>query len=128
MFGPDSTDLLLGVLIRFRQDKVAFMGDIESIFYQVRVAEEHCSFLRFLWWENDDLEKSPVFYKMLVHIFGGTSSPACSTYALKRSFIDFQVKNNEKVEDNLKKGFYVDDLLQSGLNVEKIKVLVKEAI
>ena len=65
---------------------------------------------------------------MLVHIFGGTSSPACSTYALKRSFIDFQVKNNEKVEDNLKKGFYVDDLLQSGLNVEKIKVLVKEAI
>ena len=65
---------------------------------------------------------------MLVHIFGGTSSPACSTYALKRSFIDFQVKSNEKVEDNLKKGFYVDDLLQSGLNVEKIKVLVKEAI
>ena len=65
---------------------------------------------------------------MLVHIFGGTSSPACSTYALKRSFIDFQVKNNEKVEDNLKKGFYVDDLLQSGLNVEKIKVLVKEAL
>ena len=65
---------------------------------------------------------------MLVHIFGGTSSPACSTYALKRSFIDFQVKNNEKVEDNLQKGFYVDDLLQSGLNVEKIKVLVKEAI
>ena len=65
---------------------------------------------------------------MLVHIFGGTSSPACSTYALKRSFIGFQVKNNEKVEDNLKKGFYVDDLLQSGLNVEKIKVLVKEAI
>ena len=26
MFGPDSTNLLLGVLIRFRQDKVVFMG------------------------------------------------------------------------------------------------------
>ena len=29
MSGPNSTNLLLGVLIRFRQDKVAFMGDIE---------------------------------------------------------------------------------------------------
>ena len=128
MFGPDSTDLLLGVLIRFRQDKVAFMGDIESIFYQVRVAEEHCSFLRFLWWENDDLEKPPADFEMLVHIFGGTSSPACSTYTLKRSFIDYEVKNNKDVEENLKEGFYVDDLLQSVHNVEKAKVLVKEAI
>ena len=65
---------------------------------------------------------------MLVHIFGGTSSPACSTYALKRSFIDYEVKNNKDVEENLKEGFYVDDLLQSVHNVEKAKVLVKEAI
>ena len=91
------------------------------------MAEEHCSFLRFLWWEND-LEKPPAVYEMLVHIFEGISSPACSTYALKRSFIDYQVKNNKKVEDNLEKGFYVDDLLQSVLNVEKVKGLVKEAI
>ena len=48
MSGPDLTNLLLGVLIRFRQDKVAFMRDKESMFYQVRIAEEHCSFLRFL--------------------------------------------------------------------------------
>ena len=46
------------------------MGDIESMFYQVRVAEEHCSFLRFLWWENYDLGKPPVDFEMLVHIFG----------------------------------------------------------
>ena len=127
MSSPDLTNLLLGVLIRFRQDKVAFMGDIGSMFYQVRVAEKHCSFLRFLWWE-DDLEKPPVDYEILVHIFGGTSSPACSTYALKRSFIDYEVKNNKEVEENLKKSFYVDDLLQSVHNMEKAKVLVKEAI
>ena len=54
------------------------MGDIESMFYQVRVAEEHCSFLRFLWWENYDLGKPPVDFEMLVHIFGVTSSPDCS--------------------------------------------------
>ena len=128
MSGPDLTNLLLGVLIRFRQDKVAFMGDIESMFYQVRVAERQRSFLSFLWWENDDLEKPPVNYEMLVHILGVTFSQACSTYALKRSLIDYEVKNNKKVEENLKKSFYADDLLQSVHNVEKAKVLVKEAI
>ena len=128
MPGPDLNNLLIGVLIRFRQEKVAFMGDIEAMFYQVRVPEEHCSFLRFLWWENDDLEKPPVDYEMLVHIFGGTSSPACSSYALKRSFIDYEKENNKEVEENLKKGFYVDDLLQSVQNVEKAKALVKEAM
>ena len=54
--GPDLTNLLLGVLIRFRQDKVVFIGDIEPMFYQVRIAEEHCSLLGFLWWEHHDLE------------------------------------------------------------------------
>ena len=104
---PDLRNLLLGVLMRFRQDKVAFMGDIESTFYQVRVAEEHCSFLRFLLWENDDLEKPPVDFEMLVHILGGISSSAYSTFALKRSFIDYEVKNNKKVEENLEKGFFM---------------------
>ena len=124
---PDLRNLLLGVLMRFRQDEVALMGDIESTFYQVRVAEEHCSFLRLLLRENDDLEKRPVDFEMLVHILGGISSSACSTFALKRPFIDYEVKNNKKVEENLEKGFYENDLLQSVHNVENAKVIVKEA-
>ena len=38
------------------------------------------------------------------------------------------MKNNRKVVENLKKGFYADDFLQSVHNVEKAKVLVKDAI
>ena len=33
--GPDLRNSLVGVLTRFREDKVAVMADIESIFYQV---------------------------------------------------------------------------------------------
>ena len=33
--GPDLTNSLVGVLTRFREDRVAVMADIESIFYQV---------------------------------------------------------------------------------------------
>ena len=55
MSGPDLTNLLLGVQIKFRQDKVAFMGDIDSMCYQFSVVEGHCSSLRFLWWESYEL-------------------------------------------------------------------------
>ena len=46
--GPDLTNTLVGVLTRFRQEQVAFMADIEAMFYQVRVCPGDCDYLRFL--------------------------------------------------------------------------------
>ena len=37
--GPDLTSNLVGVLTRFRQEKYAFMADIEKMFFQVKVRE-----------------------------------------------------------------------------------------
>ena len=54
--GPDLTNTLVGVLIRFRQHPVAVMGDIREMFNQVRVSPlSQRDHLRFLWWPNDDL-------------------------------------------------------------------------
>ena len=47
--GPNLTSSLIGVLLRFRQEPIAFMSDVKSMFYQVKVAEEDKDFLRFLW-------------------------------------------------------------------------------
>ena len=35
--GPDPTNQIVGVLIRFREEQVAFMGNIEAMFYQVQI-------------------------------------------------------------------------------------------
>ena len=46
MSGPDLTNQIIGVLIRFRQEPIAIVADIELMYYQVRVPEKHQNFLR----------------------------------------------------------------------------------
>lgn len=49
MQGPDLTNTLIGALVRFREQPIAMMADIESMFYQVRVPHADQDLLRFLW-------------------------------------------------------------------------------
>ena len=49
--GPDFMNSLVGVLMRFRQDHIALAADIEAMFHQVRVKDDDCDALRFLWWQ-----------------------------------------------------------------------------
>ena len=78
--GPDLTNNLTGVLVRFRREYVAFMCDIEGMFHQVRVNEEQGDLLHFLWLEDGDTTKDPHEYRMTVHLFGATSSPGCANF------------------------------------------------
>ena len=48
--GPSLTNDLSGVLIRFREEEIAFSADIEGMFYQTRVTPSDTDSLRFLWW------------------------------------------------------------------------------
>ena len=46
--GPDLTNQLRGVLLRFRSNKIAFVGEIEAMFYQVQVPDNQRGFSRYL--------------------------------------------------------------------------------
>ena len=85
LVGPDLTNQIIGILIRFRQGRVAFVADIEKMFFQVFVSKEHRSLFRFLLWQDG---KKLIDHEMSVHVSGGTSSPSCSNYVLKRTSID----------------------------------------
>ena len=85
MSGPDLANQIVGVLLRFRKEHVAFMADIKSMFYQVLVPPHQRSLLHYMWWEESNLSKKVVDYQMCTHIFGGTSSPSCSNFALKKA-------------------------------------------
>ena len=111
--GPNLTNNLTGVLCRFRQEPMAFMCDIETMFHQVKVSEEFRDLLRFLWWEDGDLTKEPKEYRMTVHLFGATSSPGCANFALKSTANDFEEEFGASAADFVRKDFYVDDGLKS---------------
>ena len=53
--GPDRTNQLVGVLTRFRQERIGLVSDIESMFHQVLVEPRDCDPLRFFWWPNPNL-------------------------------------------------------------------------
>ena len=109
--GPDLTNSLVGVLTRFREHPIAFMADIEKMFYQVRVREDQWRFLRFLWWPKGDLGGRLHEYQMNVHTFGAISSPSIANYAL-RAIARFDGCSTA-VKETIHKNFYVDDCLKS---------------
>ncbi|XP_050978835.1 uncharacterized protein LOC127173179 [Labeo rohita] len=122
--GPDFTNTLIGVLLRFREEPIAVMADINAMFHQVRVPHKHVNFLRFLWWPNGDAIKEPEECRMCVHLFGAVSSPSCSNYALRRTAEDNALQYSPDVLSTVKTNFYVDDCLKSTVTEEDAVKLI----
>ena len=58
--GPDLNNSLLGVLLRFRKERVAILADIQQMFHCFLVHKKHRNFLRFLWYKDSDVNKEVV--------------------------------------------------------------------
>ena len=125
--GPDLTNSLVGVLLRFRSEPIALMADIKSMFYQVKVSKADIDFLRFLWWPNADYDQEPLDYRMLVHIFGAASSPSCASYALQKTAQD-NTDFDSRVTNTVLKHFYVDDCLTSAPTEKEAVQLVSDLV
>lgn len=111
--GPDLTNALLGVLCRFRKEKIAISCDVEQMFYQFKVCERHRDYLRFLWWPGDNLDEPPIDYRMTVHLFGAKSSPGCANFGLKCAADYAEEECGSQAADFIRNDFYVDDGLTS---------------
>ena len=126
MSGPDLANQIVGVITRFRKEPVAVIGNIGFMFHQVLVPEKDRSLLRFLWWENHDTSRKILDFEMNVHVFGGTLSPSCCNYALKKTALDNESSYHPDVALTLKRNFYVDDLLKSVKDVSTAVKLIQD--
>ena len=54
---PDVVNSLFGVLLHFRMEQVALLGDIEAMLHQVKVEPQHRACLQFMWSPGGDLSE-----------------------------------------------------------------------
>ena len=124
--GPNFLNNLSGVLIRFRKEPVAVIGDIKLMFHQCFVMEQDRRFLRFLWWPAGDTSQKPRVHAMKVHLFGGKSSPSVVNYCMRKIAEDNVEEFSELAIDTLRRSFYMDDMIRSVSTVEEATHLIPE--
>lgn len=123
--GPDSTNSLYGILVRFRLHNIAVTCDIEHMFHCFYVNPLHRSMLRFLWFKDNDPRKEIAEFQMSVHLFGNTCSPAIATYGLRKTAEDGEERFGKAAKEFVRNDFYVDDGITSRESEEEVITLMK---
>ena len=111
--GPDLSNTLLGVLMRFRQYAIALTADIKAMYYQVKVPKAQQDFLRYLWFKDGDPNKAIEHKRMTVHAFGVGSSGPASNFVLKKTATDNLPNVPASIVQIILSNFYIDDCLYS---------------
>ena len=125
--GPDLLQNLVGVMMRFREERIALMADVEQMFHQVRVREDDQPALSFLW-RSLNRDKTPDIYQMQVVIFGAKCSPTLANFALRKTAQE-HVRNDpvsRAAARAVTRNFYMDDFLKSETCTDHAKAMQKE--
>ena len=125
--GPEATNSLVGVLLRFRKEAVAVTCDVQSMFHQFVVPEEQRNLFRFLWCKDGNLDGNVTEYRMTVHLFGATSSPGCANFGFRRLALDHEDRFGAAASF-IRRNFYVDDGLISVPSVGEAVDLMKDTV
>ena len=126
--GPDLINSLLGILLRFRKEPVAFQCDITKMFLQFYVQKHQRDYLRFLWWDNGNTTQPPSHYRMTRHLFGAVSSMGCANIGLKGIATDYEHIYGVDAGDFIRDCFYVDDGLCSVATDEQAHSLIQRSV
>ena len=107
--GPDRyINNLAGVIINFRNGRVAVKGDVKKMYNSVRLVEEDAYMQCFLW-RNLKVEEEPRVFQVLVNNIGVKPAGTIASLALSKS-ADIHAKQFPVTSHQIKKKSYVDDL------------------
>ena len=123
--GPDNyINNLMGLLLRWREEEIAFVGDIKKMFNSVHLHELEIHCHRFLWRELDT-SRTPDIYAMTRVNMGDRPAPAISTEALYQTAIKFQ-EDSPKAAKILQGATYVDDIIDSAPTMYEALLLTQD--
>jgi len=121
MKGPDLLNDLFGVVLRFRENKVVFIGDISKMYHRIRIPEADQHVHRFLW-RNLQTDREPDVYVKTVLTFGDKPAPAMAQIALQKT-ADEAKKDFPEAAQVLKDNNYMDDICNSVCTKEQAREL-----
>ena len=70
MSGPDLTNQIISILLKFRENVVPIMDDKEAMFHQVFTGDQRRNLLTFLWWKNGDISEQHQDYHINLQVSG----------------------------------------------------------
>ncbi len=109
--GPCLIGNLLGVLLRFLEEAVAFAGDISKMFLQIRLPASDCQVHRFLWREMETT-REPTTYALLRVTFGDKPSPDMASFVMLKMAKEHE-NSAPEASKIIERDRYVDDLIHS---------------
>ncbi|KAJ8049254.1 hypothetical protein HOLleu_01926 [Holothuria leucospilota] len=109
--GPDLNNQLIAVLMRFRKERVALVGDIRKMYHSVGITllDQHCH--RFLW-RGMEVERPLKTYCVTSVNFGDKPAATIAICALRRT-AEMSESEFPEAADALKRNVYMDDVLDS---------------
>ena len=81
--GPDLLNSIFGIVLRFRENQVAFSGDISKMYHRILIPYEDQHVHRFLW-RGMEIDRKPDTYVKTVLTFGDKPAPAMAQIALRK--------------------------------------------
>ncbi|KAJ8039805.1 hypothetical protein HOLleu_13921 [Holothuria leucospilota] len=109
--GPDLNNQLIAVLMRFRKERVALVGDIRKMYHSVGITllDQHCH--RFLW-RGMEVERPLKTYCVTSVNFGDKPAATIAICALRKT-AEMSKSEFPEAADTLKRNVYIDDVLDS---------------
>ena len=122
--GPDLLNNILGVLLRFREYEVAFIGDIKKMYHTAatNVLDQHTH--RFLW-RDMETTKEPDIYVIQRVSFGDKPSGAIATVALRKT-AEMGKDQFPEASQVILSNTYMDDIIDSVNNRTKAKQITDD--
>ena len=110
--GPDCySNGILGLLLRWRENKIAVVADIRKMYHSVRLAEDDMHCHRFLWRSFDSKREPDVYVIQRVNM-GDRPAAAIATEALKQTAENCR-SSYPKAAEFVISSSYMDDLIDS---------------
>ena len=123
--GPDLVNNLLGVLIRFRENKVGVAGDVSKMYHTIKLSDLDQHTHRFLW-RNMETERKPDVYVMTSVSFGDKPAGAIASLAMKKT-AELQTHVHPRAAKMIIENSYVDDIVDSFENATIARETIQKA-